>query len=114
MLHQFDAVAKRIIDVSPTEAIKRFIPNDGSARLFASADEFMQSLDEQCGMRFLRRSEVGLDAEMNLQFSLLEPYATALGETRRFGLLGQSQDAGIERPSRFLPVRRHCQLHVFD
>src|SRR5262245_15843212 len=65
-------------------------------------------------MRFLCRAEVGLDAKMNLQTPLLEPDAAARGETRRFGLLGQSQDAGIERPRRFLSVRRHCQLHVFD
>src|SRR5215470_5091700 len=65
-------------------------------------------------MRFLCRSEVGLDAEMNLQTSLLEPDAASRGETGWFGLLGQSQDAGIERPRRFLSVRRHCQLHVFD
>lgn len=45
-LHQFDAVAKGIIDVGVAEAIERFIPNDRSARLFASADEFIQPLDE--------------------------------------------------------------------
>lgn len=44
--HQFDAVAKRIINVGATEAIKRLVPNDGSASLFAAADEFIQSLDE--------------------------------------------------------------------
>src|SRR5215510_9091914 len=65
-------------------------------------------------MRFLRWAEVGLDAEMNFQFSLLEPGTAARGETGRFGLLGQSQDAGIERPRRLLSVRRHRQLHVFD
>src|SRR5215813_5822417 len=65
-------------------------------------------------MRFLRRAEVGLDAKMDLQFSLLEPDAAALGKTRRFRLFRQSQDAGIERPRRFLSVRRHCQLYVFD
>jgi hypothetical protein len=65
-------------------------------------------------MRFLRRSEVGLDAEMKLQSALLEPDAATRGETRRFGLLSQSQNAGVKRPSRFLSVRRHCQLHVFD
>src|SRR5215475_5466339 len=51
---------------------------------------------------------------MNLQISLLEPDAAARGETRWFGLLGQPQDAGIERPRRFLSVRRHCQLHMFN
>src|SRR5215510_67652 len=65
-------------------------------------------------MRVLRRAEVGLDAKMNLQISLLEPDAAARGETRRFGLLGQSQDADIESPRRLFSVRRHCQLHVFD
>ena len=44
--HQFDAVAKRIIDVGAAESIERFIPNDRSASLFATADEFIQSLDE--------------------------------------------------------------------
>src|SRR5262245_43688599 len=65
-------------------------------------------------MRFLRRAEVGLDAKMNLQTSLLEPDAAARGETRRFGLLGQSQDACIERPRQLFFVWRHRQLHVFD
>src|SRR5262245_20247996 len=65
-------------------------------------------------MSFLRRSKVGLDAKMNLQISLLEPYAAAFGETRRFGFLVQSQDTGIERSRRFLSIWRHCQLHVFD
>src|SRR5262249_11325418 len=65
-------------------------------------------------MRLLRRAEVGLDAKMNLQLSLLEPDAAALGETRWFGLLGQSKDADIERPRRFLSVRWHCQLHMFN
>src|SRR5262245_8652270 len=44
--HQFDAIAKRIIDIGSTEAIKWFIPNGRSACLFASADEFIQPLDE--------------------------------------------------------------------
>jgi hypothetical protein len=65
-------------------------------------------------MSFLRRAEVGLDAKMDLQISLLEPDAAARGETGRFGFLGQSQDADIKRPRRFFSVRRHCQLHVFN
>ena len=112
--HQFDAVAKRVIDVGAAEAIERLIPNDRDTSLFALPDEFIQSLDEQSGMRFLRRSEVGFDAEMDLQLSLLKPDAAARGETGRFGFLGQSQDADIERSRRFLSIRRHCQLHVFD
>src|SRR5215470_7500997 len=65
-------------------------------------------------MRFLRRAEVGLDAEMNLQLSLPEPDAAARGETRRFRLLGQSQDPDVEGPRRLFSVRWHCELHVFD
>src|SRR5262245_9798157 len=65
-------------------------------------------------MGFHRRSEVGLDAQMNLQPFLLEPDATALGETGRFGSLSQPQNANIESPRRLLSVRRHCQLHMFN
>lgn len=65
-------------------------------------------------MSFLRRAEVGLYAKMNFQVSQFEPDAAARGEAGWFGFLGQSQDAGVERPRRFLSIRRHCQLHVFD
>ena len=44
--HQFDAVAKRIIDVGAAEAIKRLIPNDLDACLFASDDELIQPFNE--------------------------------------------------------------------
>ena len=46
MFHQFDAVAKRIIDIGATEAINRFVPNCRHARLFAPPDEFIQPIDE--------------------------------------------------------------------
>src|SRR5215467_12201559 len=65
-------------------------------------------------MRLLCRAEVGLDAKMNLQLSLLKPDAAPFGEMRRFWLLSQSQDANIEGSRRILSIWRHCQLHMFD
>jgi hypothetical protein len=113
-LHQFDAVAERVIDIGATESIKRLIPNDRSARLFAQPDDFIQTFDEQSGMRFPRGPEIRFDAEVDFQSSLLKPDSAAHGEMWRLGLLNQSQDARVERPRRLLFVRRHRQLDVFD
>ena len=68
----------------------------------------------QRGMRFLRRTEVCLDSQMDLHLTALEPAAASLCELWRLGDLGHPEQSTVEVPRRLLFSRRHSQLHVIN
>lgn len=65
-------------------------------------------------MRFARRAEFLLYAEVQLDRAKLEPAAASPGQRLRLGDLDQAQQGSIERPGLVLPANRHCQLDVIE
>src|SRR4051812_22362877 len=82
--------------------------------LLEPSDQDLEILDEQCRMRLSRGAKVGLDAQMNLESTALEPDSAALRQMRRFRDFRNAQHFLVEIPRCGLPARRHRKLHVFD
>src|ERR1700682_4267123 len=113
-LQQLDAVAERVGDEGPFEAGQRFVVHRRMPGGCAAPKELGEIGDEQGGMRLPRRTEVVLDAEVNLRGASLEPCASAHGEVRRLRQFGQSEKSAVERPRLGLAPSRHRKLYVMN
>jgi len=95
-------------------AIERFRALHGHTRAGQSRDEAVETVDGESRMRFARRPEVGLDAEVDPDCAGLEPAATASGETLGLGDARDPEQALVKDGGSCLLAGRHGQLDVVE
>jgi hypothetical protein len=100
-------VAKGIIDKDSVIALQRLVMRDCVSGICQSRRQSRQIIHEEGRMRLSRRRKILLDAEMNLQFTIFKPAATARGEFRWFHRLWNSEDTLLEFPGLGLPPGWH-------
>lgn len=111
---QFDAIAKRIVDMSAGKArdVVRFRNRHScGAQAIEQAGEIQTA---QGGVRFFGGMKIRLDAEMNLHATALKPAAAAFGKFGRFGDFAHAEHATIKRSRLLLAARRNRKLDVID
>ena len=113
-LEQLDAVAERVVDVALPEAVDAVAVADVDPGGRQAVAERVEIVDEQRGVGLAGRTEVGLDAEVHLDRSVVEPAAAARREVGRLGDVRDAEEPVVERDRRVLLARRHRQLDVID
>ncbi|GAB4569277.1 MAG: hypothetical protein Tsb007_46100 [Rhizobacter sp.] len=76
---QFNAVTKRIICEGPPDGRKRSVFGNLESFALKTSNQFLELLDEKCGMCLLCWTKAIFDPEMNLDAATLKPSATATG-----------------------------------
>src|SRR6266496_83849 len=105
-------VAEDVVNVAADSSRKRVIRSDFHPGLPQLGDQRFVVSAPQCGMSLLGRTEVGLDAQMNLHATAGEPASASLGELRRLGDLRHAQHLAVETASRRFFAFGHGQLNV--
>ena len=95
--HQLDAVAERVVDVDPIEAVQWFVVHDAAACFPEPADEARETLDDERRVGLGRGTKVGVDSEMHLEIVALEPASAARREMRGLGNVTDLQHTLVER-----------------
>jgi hypothetical protein len=113
-LQQLDSIAEGIEDVHPIESREWFVRNRRKPGVPAPRCEFGEAAHEDCRVRFASGVEVAVDAEMQAKVPAAKPYAAAWRQIRRFRLLNQPENAGIEGSRGGFLSRRHRKLNVIE
>jgi hypothetical protein len=87
-LHEFDAVAERIRHVDAIEPVERLVVVHCETGGDDSSRDGAYVVHDERGVCLGRWSEAGVDTEVDLQISVLEPAATANREMIRLGTCG--------------------------
>src|SRR5262249_61393413 len=78
-LDQLDAVAERIVDMTPVAPLGGLIGRDFVTGLHCFRDHRREVIDDKSRMRLSRGNEILLDAQMDLQMSAFKPAAATRG-----------------------------------
>jgi lipopolysaccharide/colanic/teichoic acid biosynthesis glycosyltransferase len=102
------------VDEEPPNSLDRVVFLGLAARFAKSRTQHVEVVDDEPRMRLRRRSELWLDADVELLTAGLEPH-TASG-TNGLGLrkLGHSEQVAVESPCGLLAVRRRRELHMVE
>src|SRR5262249_34064657 len=111
-LHQLKPIPERISHIHPMIAFERLIGNELYTCTPTPLNQLIQPLYQQGRMGFLRRSEIFLNAEVDLQVCIFEPHATTLGQMRRLGLLPNTQHPSVERTGFLFLTWGHGKLEM--
>jgi len=114
-LHQLDAIAKRIVNVTPPEAGQLELNWPGLETTIAQSDpQLIEVLDEQGNMSFSRRFEVSIDAQVNLQRTRGNPKSSSIPQRRWFRDFPKAHRIDIEVARHGLAIRRYGDHHVME
>ena len=111
---QFDPVAERVVDVHPLVTLQRLIVSQKGTARAKSIDQRSEIIHQQRRVRLVRWPEVRVDAQMDLESSVLEPAATTQGEVWWLGDVLDPEKPLVEGHRLVLATCRHRQLHVVD
>lgn len=75
-------------------------------------DDGREVIDQQRGMRFLRRAEIVLDTDVQLERSDAIPKSAALALVCRLRNLDQTEDAAVERACLIFFTARNGNLNM--
>lgn len=113
-LHQLDPVAERIVDVDPVVSFEGLVVTDRGAGGAQDLDQGGQVVDQERRVGLACRSEVGLDAQVDLEVPALEPAAPARREMGRLGGFVDTEEPRVEGPRLVLVSGWHRQLNMVD
>jgi hypothetical protein len=111
--HQLDAIPEGIGDVDTNPPFERVF-DDVDAGLTKTLHQGTQVAHEERRMCLPGRTEVGLDAEVDLDRAAFEPRATPTRKLRRLCHFRDSQEARIELARLGLSAWWHRELHVIE
>jgi hypothetical protein len=92
-LQKFDSIPERIIDKNAVVTLERLVGAQRKSGCGQRRLERRQVIDDQRGMRFARRPKVGLDPEVDLEVTALEPATAAARKLRRLDGFRNSENA---------------------
>jgi hypothetical protein len=87
LLQELDSVSEGIKDVDAVESCEWFVRYRWKPGGAALGRELCQAAHQNCRVRFARRAEVPIDAEMKAQVPAAKPHATTGHKIRRFRFL---------------------------
>src|SRR3989442_13340108 len=82
-LYQLETIAEGVGDIDAITIIRLRVFQHFETLLAQDPHECSQILDQQTRMSLTRRFKVWVDAKVNLQLAILEPYASAVLQLRR-------------------------------
>jgi len=113
-LHQFDSVPKGIMDVEPFKPFQRLIRNNLPTCSNDLPLQESEVIDREGWMRFPRRPEILLHAEMDTETTILEPASAMPRQVFRLRNFGQTEQRAIEGPRFIFATSRHRELNVME
>jgi hypothetical protein len=111
---QFDAVSKWVRDVNMIVSWQGFRLGHVDTRFTKFPNHVTEFLNQKCRVSLARRSEVGIDTEVNLHRTILKPNAAAPGEVRRLGHFRDFQYARVKAAGSIFLAGRHGKLNMID
>jgi len=112
--NQLDSIAERVFAEESHSAFDRLIGPDMAAARGELVLEKREIVDCQRNVRLACRTEVLLDAEMELKRTDFKPAAAAAGKLFGLGNFTKPQQPAVERARRLFPAQRNRDLNVFE
>lgn len=106
--------AGRVLGVEAAVARQVVVPGDVDAVRGEAGGERVDAGDTQARVGLGRGQVAGVDAQVELDASGLEPAAAARGEHRRLGDLGHAERVGVEAAQGVLGPGEGGELDVVD
>lgn len=113
-MEKLNPVAEGVVDIGLSPPLERLRVQDLAAFGAGAGQQGVEVIDQQGGVRLLRRAEVVLDAEVQLYRPGLEPAPATTRELGRLRDFGQAKDVAVEASGVALPAFRHRQLDVLE
>ena len=112
--HEFNPIAKRIIDIHALETVERLVVADVDAEMSKMEDEVRKVLDQEGRMCFSGRPEVRIHTEVYLELSRLEPAPATRCEVARLRRFRDAERALVEVSGERFTTGRQCELNMVD
>src|SRR2546429_6088482 len=113
-LYQLETIAEGVGDIDAIAIIRLRVFQHFETLLAQDPHECSQILDQQTRMSLTRRFKVWVDAKVNFQVTVFEPYASAPLHLWRLRNLRDTKQPSVEIASDVLSTGRHRQLNVVN
>lgn len=111
-LHQLDPVSEWVVEIATQHVGEFVVPLHCKTDGFDSFGERVKIVDQQGGMGFSGRPELGFDTKVELYMSSRKPAPTARSERLGLEHFIQPQNCDVEPPRGVLAALRHCELNM--